>query len=39
LDKIAIVLRNDAGTILYSSSWNGIRTVLQTTAGGNIQVH
>jgi hypothetical protein len=36
-DKVSILLQNGS-SILFSSNWNGSKTVLQTLSGGNVQV-
>jgi hypothetical protein len=36
-DQVSILLQSGS-TILFSSNWNGTKTVLQTLGGGNIQV-
>ena len=36
-DQVSILLQNGS-TILYSSNWNGTKTILQTLGGGNVQV-
>jgi hypothetical protein len=38
-DSIAITVWNSAGGMWFSSNWNGVKTVEQTIAGGNLQVH
>jgi hypothetical protein len=37
-DLISISLWNRNGTLLYSSNWNGISTVLQLLSGGNLNL-
>jgi hypothetical protein len=38
-DKIGIAVYNKAGGIWHSSNWNGVNTVDQTLAGGNLVAH
>jgi hypothetical protein len=35
---MAITVWRQDGTLWFSSAWNGVATVAQTIAGGNIQV-
>jgi hypothetical protein len=37
-DSIAISIRNSASTLWFSSNWNGVKTVEQLLAGGDIKV-
>ncbi len=37
-DKIAITVWNKAGGLWFASNWNGVKTVEQLLAGGNLQV-
>jgi len=38
-DMIGISVWDKSGTLLYSSNWNGVKTVEQVLDGGNIQIH
>jgi hypothetical protein len=38
-DKIGITLYNKLGGVYFSSNWDGIKTIEQTIAGGNLVVH
>jgi hypothetical protein len=38
-DLISVALWGQDGNLLFSSNWDGVQTIPQTLAGGNIKVH
>lgn len=38
-DMLSITLWSKSGVFIFSSNWNGVKTIEQTLQGGNLQVH
>ena len=38
-DVFSITVWSKSGALLFSSNWNGVKTIEQTLQGGNLQVH
>ena len=38
-DVLSITVWSKSGALLFSSNWNGVKTIEQTLQGGNLQVH
>ena len=38
-DTIGFTLYDSSNNLLFSSNWNGTKTIEQTLGGGNLQVH
>ncbi len=39
VDTISFTLWDKDGVLIFSSNWNGVETVEQQIAGGNLSVH